>query len=253
MSLCGPFHAESGQAWCDQWNTEVMVCESQSQVIKGISALVLDHLIWRNAMRTLKSMWRGTKVPAKSHQLLVRKLNELPWMCLAALVKASGDRNLMRELQPESLLGMNTLLSYKIVRNNRWLLQAVGSQRVRHDWAAFTSLHFIIVFVVVAQSLSHVPLFPPHGVRHTRLPCPSPSPGAYSNWCPLSRWCHPIIFSSVVPFSPCLQFFPATESFLMSWLFTSGGQSVGASASASVLLTNIQDWCPLGLTGLISL
>ena len=63
MSLCGPFHAESGQAWCDQWNTEVMVCESQSQVIKGISALVLDHLIWRNAMRTLKSMWRGTKVP----------------------------------------------------------------------------------------------------------------------------------------------------------------------------------------------
>ena len=93
----------------------------------------------------------------------------------------------------------------------------------------------------------------PHGLQHARLPCPSPSPGAYSNSCPLSWWCHPTISSSVVPFSSCLQSFPASGSFLMSQLFTSGGQSIGASASISVLPMNIRDWFPLGLTGLISL
>ena len=91
-----------------------------------------------------------------------------------------------------------------------------------------------------------------HGLQHARLPSPSPSPGACSSSCPLSRWCHPIISSSVVPFS-CLQSFPASGSFSMSQLFESGGQSIGASASASVLPMNIQDWFPLGLTGLISL
>ena len=85
------------------------------------------------------------------------------------------------------------------------------------------------------------------------LPCPSPSPGACSNSCPLSQWCYPTISSSVVPFSSRLQSFPALRSFPVSWLFASGGQSIGASASASVLPVNIQDWSPLGLTGLISL
>ena len=93
----------------------------------------------------------------------------------------------------------------------------------------------------------------PHGLQHARLPCPSPSPRACSNFCPLSWWCHPTILPSVVPFSSCLQSFPASGSFLMSWLFTSGGQSVGALASASVLPVNIQDWFPLGLTAWISL
>ena len=82
----------------------------------------------------------------------------------------------------------------------------------------------------------------PHGLQHTRLPCPSLSPGACSNSCPLSWWCHPTISSSVVPFSSCLQFFPASVSFLMSWLFTLGGQSIGVSASASLLPMNIQCW-----------
>ena len=91
----------------------------------------------------------------------------------------------------------------------------------------------------------------PHGLQHTRLPYRSPSPGACSNSCPLSPWCHPIISSSVVPFFSCLQSFTASGSFLMSWLFTSGGQSIGASASASVLQMNIQGWFPSGLTGLI--
>ena len=92
----------------------------------------------------------------------------------------------------------------------------------------------------------------PHGLQHDRLPCPSPSPGVCSNSCPLSQWCHPTISSSVVPFS-CPQSFPASGSFPMSRLFQSGAQSIGVSASASVLLMNTQGWFPLGLTGLISL
>ena len=87
----------------------------------------------------------------------------------------------------------------------------------------------------------------------TRILCLSPSPGACSNSCPLSRWCHPTISSSVIPFSSCLQHLPASGSFQMSWFFTSGGQSIGASASASVLPVKIQDWFPLGLTYWISL
>jgi len=90
----------------------------------------------------------------------------------------------------------------------------------------------------------------PHGLQHARLPCPSPTPGVYSNSCLLHQWCHPTISSSVVPFSSCLQSFPASRSFPMSQFFTSGGQSIGVSASTSVLPMNIQDWFPLGLTGL---
>ena len=93
----------------------------------------------------------------------------------------------------------------------------------------------------------------PHGLQHARLPCPSPTPRAYSNSCPLSWWCHPAISSSVVPFSSHFQSFPASGSFPMSQFFSSGGQSIGVSASASVLPMNIQDWFPLGLTGWISL
>ena len=100
---------------------------------------------------------------------------------------------------------------------------------------------------VVSDSL------PPHELQHARPPCPSPTPGVYSNSCPLSRWCHPAISSSVIPFSSCPQSLPASESFPMSQLFTSGGQSTGVSASASVLPMNIQDWFPLGWTGWISL
>jgi len=88
---------------------------------------------------------------------------------------------------------------------------------------------------------------------HARLPCPSPTPRAYSNSCPSSRWCHPTISSSVIPFSSCLQSFPASVSFLISQFFASGGQSIGVSALASVLPMNIQNWFPLGLTGWISL
>ena len=93
----------------------------------------------------------------------------------------------------------------------------------------------------------------PHGLQHTRLPCPSPSPGVCSDSCPLSQWCHPITSSSVTPFSSCPQSFPASGPFPMSQLFTSGGHSTGVSALALVLPLNIQGWFSLGLTGLIFL
>ena len=93
----------------------------------------------------------------------------------------------------------------------------------------------------------------PHEPWHAKPPCPSPTPGVHPNPCPLSWWCHLTISSSVVPFFSCPQSFPASGSFQMSQLFISGGQSIGVSASASVLPMNIEGWFPLGLTGLISL
>ena len=93
----------------------------------------------------------------------------------------------------------------------------------------------------------------PHGLQHARLPSPSPSPGACSNSCPLSRWCHPTILSSVGHYSSCLHYFPALGSFPMSQFFALVGLSIGTLASASVPPMNIRDWFPLGLTGLISL
>ena len=93
----------------------------------------------------------------------------------------------------------------------------------------------------------------PHESQHARPPCPSPTSGAYSNSCPPSQWCHPVISSSVIPFSSCPQSLPASGSFPLSQLFTWGGQSIGVSASASVLPMNTQDWSSLGWTGWISL
>ena len=94
----------------------------------------------------------------------------------------------------------------------------------------------------------------PHELPHTRLPCPSPTPGASSNSCPLSQWCHPTISTSVIPFSSCLHSFPEWGSFPVSQFFAfSCGHSIGVSASASVLPINIQDWFPVGSTGLITL
>ena len=93
----------------------------------------------------------------------------------------------------------------------------------------------------------------PHEPQQARPPCPSPTPGVHPNPCPLSRWCHPTISSSVIPFSSCPQSFPASGSFQMSQVFASAGQSIGVSASASVLPMNTQNWAPLGWTGWISL
>ena len=113
-------------------------------------------------------------------------------------------------------------------------------------------LIFSLVFSSV-QSLSRVQLFATHELQHARPPCPSPTPRVHPNPCPSNWWCHPTISSCVVPFSSCPQSFPKSGSFQMSQLFTSGGQSIGVSASTSALLMNTQDRSPLGWTGWISL
>ena len=112
-------------------------------------------------------------------------------------------------------------------------------------WFQFNSVQFSCS--AVSNSLW------PHGLQHTRPPCPSPTPGVYPNSCPLSQWCHPTISSSVIPFSSCLQSLQVSGSFQMSEFFASGGPSIGVSASASVLPMKVQDWFPLGWTGWISL
>ena len=112
----------------------------------------------------------------------------------------------------------------------------------KQNSSAFSSVQFS--GSVVSDSLR------PHWLQHTRLPCPSPTLRVHSNSCPSSWWCHPTISSSIIPFSFCLQSFPALGSFLMSQFFASGGQSIGVSASTSVLPMNTQDWSPLdGLVG----
>ena len=125
------------------------------------------------------------------------------------------------------------------------------------EWTSILVLYLFINLLclcITSVQFSHsVVSLRPHGLPHARPPCPSPNPGACSNSCPSSQRCHPTISSSVIPFSSCLQSFPASGSFPMSQFFTLGNQSVGASASASVVPMNIQDWLPLGLTGLISL
>ena len=116
-----------------------------------------------------------------------------------------------------------------------------------------TTMVYHLTPVRISQFSCSVLTLQPHGLQQARLPCPSPMPGAYSNSRSLSWWCHPIISSSVVPFTSCLQSFSASGSFPVNWFLASAGQSIGASASTSVLLMNIQDWFPLGWTGWISL
>ena len=122
-----------------------------------------------------------------------------------------------------------------------------------HTNTIYTQLRIHMLYIILLLLFSHSVMsdsLPPYTLQHARLPCPSPSPGTCWNSCPLNRWCHMIISSPAVPFFSCLQPFPVSRSFLVSWLFPSSGQSTGDSVSASVLPTNIQSWFPLGLTGL---
>ena len=128
----------------------------------------------------------------------------------------------------------------------------MSNHNVVHLKLKYYSLSTIFQLLLFSRSVVSNSLWP-HGLQHTRIPCPSPFPRAFSNSCPLSQWVHPTISSSVTPLSSCLQSLPASGSFPVSWLFTSGGQSTGVSASALVPPMNIQDLFPLGLTGLISL
>ena len=128
-----------------------------------------------------------------------------------------------------------------------------SNQKSPHeDWKSLSKPHPCPQIVVLQMLRVVSNSLQPHGLQRTRLPCPSPSPGGCSSSCPLSQWCHPTILSSVVLFSSCFQSSPASGFLPMSHLFVSGDQNIGASALASVLLMNIQDWVPLGLTGLIS-
>ena len=116
------------------------------------------------------------------------------------------------------------------------------------------TMSFVYIFSSVLFSHSVVPdSLRPHGLQHSRPPCPSPTPRACSNTCPLGQWCHPTISSSVIPFSSCPQSIPASQSFPMNQFFASSSQSIGVSAPISVLPMNTQDWFPLGWIGCISL
>ena len=157
------------------------------------------------------------------------------------------------------------LILYKLFRNNSpctiWTM--LFSVFIYLSWdfplhIKFQNYFKYISYIVIISSVqfSHSVVsdsLPPHELQHARPSCPSPTLGAHINPCPLSWWCHLTISSSVVPFSSCPQSFLASGSFPMSQLFASGGQSIGVSASASVLPINIQDWSPLGWTGWISL
>ena len=149
-------------------------------------------------------------------------------------------------------LSMPLFIGYKIIFIPQSEYESPGKQCLNEyfhpDFPSVQSLPS------VQFSLSVVPdSLQPHGLLHARPPCPSPTPRVHSNSCSSSRWCHPTIASSVLPFSSSLQSFPASGSFQMSQLFASCGQSIRVSASASVLPMNIQDWFPLQMTGWISL
>ena len=160
-------------------------------------------------------------------------------------------RNLKKFKVIHLLTGYNYQLRKRKKKDSPLILKSLNIDlRHRNDiqrslrWWSYT-VQFSLS--VVSDSLR------PHESQHIRPPCPSPTPGVHPNSCPLSRWCHPAISSSVVPFSSCPQSLPASESFPMSQLFTWGGQSIGVSALASVLPKKSQDWSPLEWTGWISL
>ena len=138
-----------------------------------------------------------------------------------------------------------------LVNQNFLLLVSKQYCRIHLGGLQFSSVQSLNPTSVQVSSVSDS--LQPHELQHTRPPCPSPTPGVHSNSSPSSRWCHPAISSSVIPFFSCPQSLPASGSFPMSQLFAWGGQSIGVSASASVLPVNTQDWSSLGWTGWISL
>ena len=144
------------------------------------------------------------------------------------------------------------MITIKIMKGFLHLLQftSLDSWEILSRCIQLPFVEHLIQFSSVAQSC---PTLQPHEPQHARPPCPSPTVGIYPKPCPLIRWCHPTISSSVIPFSSCPQSFPASGSFQMSQLFASGGQSIEVSASTSVPPMNTQDWSPLGWTGWISL
>ena len=162
-------------------------------------------------------------------------------------------KSFLKKQQPQKtpLLTFNShIIYFTHLKVNHSMVFSIFTDTCNYHHNQFSSSPKAVSCCSVTQSCLTLQ---PHGLQPASLPCPSPSPRACSNSCPLGQWCHPTILSSVIPFSSCLQSFPASGSFSMSWLFSSGDQSIGASASASVLPMNIQDWFPLGWSCLITL
>ena len=194
----------------------------------------------------ISSFWNLTRLALWSImryilESVLQALEKNEFCCL----QTEGSRNIKSMFSNVSFEACVSLLLFSL----KWSAHFWGvSNWGTPVWFLLISSLWLLLFShsVMSDSLQ------PHRLQHARLPCPSPSPGACSNSCPLSQWCHPTISSSVIPFSSCLKSSPASGSLPMSQHFASGGQSIGASASASVLPMNIQDWFPLVLTGLIS-
>ena len=190
-------------------------------------------------MSSLTEMFKSGIPLRFNGELPSQEIHQSPWKCLTDCLIL---RYKALTYQSSSTLDVLWKTSTATYFHGNW--SEDSSKVLRVSATIYYSVQFSCS--VMSESLW------PHGLQHARLPCPSPTPGACSNSCPLSQWCHPSISSSVIPFF-CLQSFPASGSFAMSQFFTSGGQSIGVSASASVLPMNIQDWFPLGWTGWISL
>ena len=186
------------------------------------------------------TVWKKPKCLAIGHiSYEAFKKHEVELIWNTEMENGTWDLSKQTELVTLWIIPFSTLKKYLCIYIYKfWFVYNVGIEK-----------YWIVQFTCWVESDS----LWPHQLQHARLPCPSPIPGVYSNTCPLSRWCHPTISSSVVPFSPHLPSFPASGSFPVSQFFAWGGQSIGVSASASVLPMNIQDWFPLGWTGWISL
>ena len=182
-----------------------------------------------------KTVWR----------FLTRPKIELPYDLTIPLLSIHPEKTLIWK---DTCTQMFILVLFRIAKTWRQHKCPLTDEWIKKMCCIYT-MEYSVQFSrsVVSDSLQ------PHELQHARPPCPSPTPGVYSNSCPLSRWCHPAISSSVVPFSSCPQSLPASGSFPMSQLFASGGQNIGVSASTSVLPMNTQDWSPLGWTSWISL
>jgi len=169
------------------------------------------------------------------------------WFWTVVLEKTLESHLDCKKIKPANLKAMTNLWQSVLKSRDITLPTNVHIVKAMAFPAVMYECELLFNSSVLSSSLQ------PHGLQHTRLHCSLPSPRACSNSCQLSRWCHPTISSSVIPFFSCFQSYPVSGSFLMSQFFTSSGQSIGASALASVLSMTIQDWFPLGLTGLISL
>ena len=171
------------------------------------------------------------------------------WRCCCLVAKLC-----LTFVPPHGLIACQARLTMRIfqARILEWVTISCNKYILLHWWIYMHKDRWVCFLLLLSCSVMSNS-WRPHVLQHARLPCPLPSPRVCSNSCPLSQWCHPTISPSVIPYTSCLQSFRASESFLMTQLFTSGGQSIGASATASVLPMNIQGWFPLGLTVLISL